>query len=193
MTTAGPARNRPPYSYVPGGPFPHPIREPGGHMSGHRSEPVPPISGDDWRDSPSYLRGIDLFNDGYYWEAHEAWEPIWHALGRTGPRADAIRALIKLAAAGVKVREGQPHGVATHAGRAGDLFEGVAREVGGRLFGLDLIGMAGVAQRIAERPPVDTSGPGTPVAVVFSFRIEPVGSAIADHLPGPGGEEDGPQ
>ncbi|TGQ49534.1 DUF309 domain-containing protein, partial [Mesorhizobium sp. M1C.F.Ca.ET.210.01.1.1] len=23
--------------------------------------------------------GIDLFNHGYYWEAHEAWEPLWHA------------------------------------------------------------------------------------------------------------------
>ncbi|MER9007639.1 DUF309 domain-containing protein [Mesorhizobium sp. M0862] len=21
--------------------------------------------------------GIDLFNHGYYWEAHEAWEPLW--------------------------------------------------------------------------------------------------------------------
>ncbi|MER9586456.1 DUF309 domain-containing protein [Mesorhizobium sp. M0276] len=23
--------------------------------------------------------GIDLFNHGYYLEAHEAWEPLWHA------------------------------------------------------------------------------------------------------------------
>ncbi|MER9222262.1 DUF309 domain-containing protein [Mesorhizobium sp. M0644] len=22
---------------------------------------------------------IDLINHGYYWEAHEAWEPLWHA------------------------------------------------------------------------------------------------------------------
>jgi hypothetical protein len=164
--------DRPPYSYVPGGPWPHPIGDPGGHSFGRRGGVVPPIVGDGWRESPAYLRGVVLFNDGYYWEAHEAWEPLWHALGRSGPQADAIKALIKLAAAGVKVREGQPHGVVTHAGRAGDLFEGVAREVGGRLFGLDLVAMAGVARQIAERPPVDTSGPGTPVAVVFDFRIE---------------------
>ncbi len=81
MTPDDPSRNRPPYSYVPGGPFPHPIREPSGHSYGHRTEAVPPIEPDGWRDSPAYLRGIDLFNAGYYWEAHEAWEPLWHALG----------------------------------------------------------------------------------------------------------------
>src|SRR5262249_9492468 len=51
MTNGDPDRNRPPYSYVPGGPWPHPIREPGGHSFGHRAEPVPPIVGDDWRSS----------------------------------------------------------------------------------------------------------------------------------------------
>ena len=174
MTADGDDRNdRPPYSYVPGGPWPHPIREPGGHSFGHRSAAVLPVDADTWRESAAYLRGIDLFNEGYYWEAHEAWEPLWHALGRRGPRADAIKALIKLAAAGVKVREGQPRGVATHAGRVAALFEGVAREVGPRLFGLDLLAMAETARRVAERPPTDASGPDASVAVVFDFRIEP--------------------
>ena len=173
--TAGEAdrNDRPPYSYVPGGPWPHPIREPGGHSFGHRSPVVPPVEADAWRDSAAYLCGVDLFNQGYYWEAHEAWEPLWHALGRKGPRADAIKALIKLAAAGVKVREGQPHGVATHAGRASALFEGVAQDVGPQILGLDLIAMAATSRRVAERPPTDASPKGTPVAVVFDFRIEP--------------------
>lgn len=173
--TAGEAdrNDRPPYSYVPGGPWPHPIREPGGHSYGHRSEPVPAVESDDWRESAAYLRGVDLFNDGYYWEAHEAWESLWHALGRRGPRADLIKALIKLAAAGVKVREGQTGGVVSHAGRAAALFEGVARDAGPRLLGLDLIAMAATARRVAERPPTDASPTGAPVAVVFDFRIEP--------------------
>lgn len=25
----------------------------------------------------AFLYGIDLFNNGYYWEAHEAWEHLW--------------------------------------------------------------------------------------------------------------------
>jgi hypothetical protein len=174
MTTADTDRNRPPYSFVPGGPFPHPIRDPGGHSFGRRVEAVAPIPGDDWRGSDVYRRGVDLFNAGYYWEAHEAWEFLWNALGRKGPGADLLKALIKLAAAGVKVREGQPHGVVTHAGRAAGLFEAVGREVGPRLYGLDLGAMARMARGVAERPPVDASESGAPVVVVFDFRIEPV-------------------
>lgn len=173
MTIGDDARNLPPYTYVPGGPFPHPIREPGGHSFGHRSPAVPPIDEESWRSSEPYLRGIELFHHGYYWEAHEAWEPLWHALGRKGPGADAIKALIKLAAAGVKVREGQPHGVVTHAARAGDLLDGVIREVGGRLFGLDLGEVRRFAREVAGRPPTDASGEGAAVAVVFDFAIRP--------------------
>ena len=61
---------------------------------------------------------IELFNAGYYWEAHEAWEGLWHAHGRRGATADLIKGLIKLAAAGVKVRERRPRGVITHSRRA---------------------------------------------------------------------------
>jgi hypothetical protein len=170
MTTTDPDGNLPPYSYVPGGPFPHPIREPGGHSFGHRGEIVEPVDGDDWGASESYRRGIALFNAGYYWEAHEAWEPLWHALGRTGPAADVIRGLIKLAAAGVKVREGQAHGVATHARRAAEWFESAAPAIGEKAFGIDLIALAQIARRIAADPPIDTSAGA--VVVVFDFGIE---------------------
>ena len=74
-----------------------------------------------------FRRGIDLFNAGYYWEAHEVWEEVWHACGRRGTRADILRALIKLAAAGVKVREQQEHGVRTHAQRSRGAFGVCAR------------------------------------------------------------------
>ncbi len=29
-------------------------------------------------DNPFFLFGVDLFNHHYFWEAHEAWETIWH-------------------------------------------------------------------------------------------------------------------
>jgi hypothetical protein len=58
--------------------------------------------------------GFDLFNAGFYWEAHEAWETVWHAVGRTTPLADRVKGLIRMAAAGVKVLEGQPVGVRSH-------------------------------------------------------------------------------
>lgn len=46
---------------------------------------------------PELQRGVQLFNDGEWWEAHEAWEPIW--LQAKGEQRAFIQALILLAAA----------------------------------------------------------------------------------------------
>ena len=60
------------------------------------------------RETPRCLeRGRALFNARLFWEAHEAWERLWHAHGRRGPTADLLKALIKLAAAGARA---QAHG-----------------------------------------------------------------------------------
>ena len=122
-------RPLPPYSYVSGF-APHPLSDPRGHMQG-RAAPFSPdqawISPDQaWSgllvDSEEYRYGVDLFNHGYYWEAHEAWESLWHAAGRKGALAAWLKALIKLAAAAVKLREGNSRGVERHAQRAQELL-----------------------------------------------------------------------
>lgn len=115
----------PPYSYVPGH-HPHPVSDPAGHMHGVPPQTVAPLDPVNWRDSTTYLYAIDLFNHGYYWEAHEAWEGLWHAADRRGPTADFLKGLIKLAAAAVKAREGNPRGVVLHAKRAVELLGSVA-------------------------------------------------------------------
>jgi hypothetical protein len=71
-----------------------------------------------------WLYAIDLFNGGWYWEAHEAWEGLWHALGRTSLEARFVQGLIHLAAAAVKIREGKPAGVSRHTQRARELLGG---------------------------------------------------------------------
>jgi hypothetical protein len=134
---------------------------------------VLPIVGDAWRGSPAYRRGIALFNAGYYWEAHEAWEGLWHAHGRVGPTADLVKGLIKRAAAGVKVRQRQRHGIVTHARRAAVLFANASEGGGRHQLGLDLDGWVATAESIAAAPPDDPSPPGVAVSRVFSFRIEP--------------------
>lgn len=111
----------PAYTYVPGR-QPHPIRDPGGHMHGAEIAAPPPPDPTAPRESHAYLRAIDLFNHGYYWEAHEEWEGLWHACGRRGELADFLKSLIKLAAAGVKAREGNIAGVRRHAARAAELL-----------------------------------------------------------------------
>ncbi len=154
-----------------GGPWPHPSR-PGGHSFGHESPPPPPIVDDAWRDSPTYLRAVALFNAGYYWEAHESWESLWLAHARTGPTADALKALIKLAAAGVKLREGRPAGASAHFSRAAELFQ-LAAVGGPHQLGLDLPALAEAARTLAAAPPVIDASPGAPIGCVIPISIEP--------------------
>lgn len=116
----------PPYSFVPGQ-SPHPVRDPNGHSYG-KPEPSVDVS-QPWQEWTPYLFGIDLFNHGYFWEAHEEWEAVWHALGRRGPKADYFKALVHLAAAGVKHKEGRPKGVESHLQKGLALALGVRQTV----------------------------------------------------------------
>lgn len=161
----------PTYSYVPGGPWPHPGRE--AARLGTPRPAAAAIENDDWAGSPLFLRGVALFNGGFYWEAHEAWELLWHAHQRRGPTAEVLKGLIGLAAAGVKVRERQRHGVRIHARRASKLLESVADAHGRRRLGLDLGMLAAHAAKIVAKPPDDPNPIDAAVSIVFGFRIEP--------------------
>jgi len=160
----------PPYSHVPGR-TPHPISDPRGHSFGHPPEHAARPESDAWASCRAYLRGVDLFNHGYYWEAHEVWESLWHACGRHGDVADFLKGLIKLAAAGVKVREGRPRGVVGHARAAAHLFRRTAANAES-LFGLRLDELVGFAEAVAAHPPISAT-PAAPVEVVFGFTLGP--------------------
>lgn len=133
-----PSRNLPPYSYVPGL-APHPISDSRGHSFGMDGPAARPLAESSYATNDSYLFAIDLFNHGYYWEAHEEWERLWHLAGRTGSTADFLKGLIKLAAAGVKLREGRLAGVKQHGNRSAELLQH-ASAMGGQtrdtMFGL---------------------------------------------------------
>ncbi len=165
----------PPYSYVPSR-FPHPLSDPQGHSFGLRARRPDPPDPQRWQWCRPYLFGLDLFNHGYYWEAHEVWEGLWHACGRGGTIGTFIKGLIKLAAAGVKVREGIPKGVQSHARRAARLFQQTAQELGGgnvRFMGLGLADLISFAQELADRPPPTKEDAGNAVVIVFDFVLRP--------------------
>lgn len=161
----------PTYAYVHGQ-HPHPTRARAGHSFG-----LPPKVGiglgpDRWEDCRTYLYGMDLFNRGYYWEAHEAWEGLWHASGRSGRMADFLKGLIALAAAGVKLREGRERGVRQHAARAQTLFEQLAGEIRAaetRYLGLEPSALARYASELAGTHPM----PGPGQEAVLPFLIIP--------------------
>jgi predicted metal-dependent hydrolase len=165
----------PPYTFVPGR-TPRPLRDPAGHQFGQPAEKPPPLDPAHWRDSRTYLRGVDLFNHGYYWEAHEVWEGLWHAAGRVGLTADFLRGLIKLAAAGVKVRQGQPRGVVSHAAGAAVHFRDIARQLGSDdtfYLGLRLRDLLAFAEQIEQQAATVEIEEDDRVKVVFDFALCP--------------------
>jgi predicted metal-dependent hydrolase len=169
----------PPYSYVPSF-FPHPHSDPAGHRFGRFASVATAAHLDRWTTNVPYMLGLDLFNHGYYWEAHEAWEAVWHAAGRHGPIADFVKGLIQLAVAGVKCRQGMPDSASWHAHRGAELLLHARREGGTRLsLGLDVEQVAAWAEQIATSPPSSDSMPPPPVEVLFPFVLWPLDPAEA--------------
>jgi uncharacterized protein len=165
----------PPYTFVPRR-FPHPTRDPDGHSFGKLPREPERPDPEMWRECREYLRGIDLFNHGYYWEAHEAWESLWHACGRKGQTGEFLKALIRLAAAGFKAREGRPGGVRRHATSAGELFRQLRAELGSAnncYMGLGLDGLCEFARQVADGEGILSVSPEAAVGVVFEFVLEP--------------------
>ena len=169
-----PDRSLPPYSYV-SGKFPHPIRDPRGHSYGEPAPLVTRFDAAEWRNCETYLWGLDLFNHGYYWEAHEAWEAVWHAAGRSGTVADFCKALIKFAAAGVKAREGRPDGVKRHALRAKELLDAIVTRISSgqqQFMGLSLASLVKCAEGLFADPVGVINTSDERVVVVMPFGLE---------------------
>ena len=95
----------PSYRYVPGK-APHPTRDPDGHS--YQKPVEKPVTFDTgrWQTCEEYLYGIDLFNHGYWWEAHEALEAVWIAAGRQTETGLFIQGLIQIAVAHLKMYQG---------------------------------------------------------------------------------------
>ncbi|WP_232846654.1 DUF309 domain-containing protein [Devosia beringensis] len=130
-----PDRMLPAYAYLPGSTQPHPVRDPKGHS--YEQGELQPAQG---VDTVALLWGIDLFNLGYYWEAHEAWEPLWIATKGAVWDRTLYKGLIMLAATGVKIRERKWVPAMRHADRAGKALRLLSSGRGGRL--IDQIGIA---------------------------------------------------
>lgn len=56
-----------------------------------------------------FLHGVDLFNGQFFWEAHEAWEDIWHEEIDKRFR-EIIQGMIQFTAGMVKIKQGNDEG-----------------------------------------------------------------------------------
>ncbi|WP_416068366.1 DUF309 domain-containing protein [Rhizobium sp. ZK1] len=158
-----PQRSFPRYAYLPGR-MPHPVRDPAGHS--YQVEPVPVLPK---QDSDEFAWGADLFNHGYYWEAHEAWEEIWQVAERGSALRALLKGLILLSAAGVKIREGKRAAAMRHAGRAAGLFRQLSKvphDAFSHALGMSLAMLADMAEESVNAPPVlRVTMPGQPEPV----------------------------
>jgi predicted metal-dependent hydrolase len=131
---------------------------------------------EDWRACHDYLYGIDLFNHGFYWEAHEAWEGLWVVCGRQGPTATYFQALINLAAAGFKARWGSARGMRANAKTAVRLFESVARHMeshGTRYMGLDVRALTDFASNLQKAQQTTKKTAGDESLLAFDLLLRP--------------------
>jgi hypothetical protein len=182
-----PDRPFPAYAYLPGR-HPHPVRHPLGHS--YQLDP-PDLSEDVELAFEEFLWGIDLFNHGYYWEAHEAWEGLWQVADRGGSLRMLFKGLILLSAAGVKIREGKHVAAMRHAGRAAVLLRQLMKgphRVFERALGMSPAALADCADAAARLPAtLQAIAPGEPQPV-FEFvlgsrsRRRPTGSRKGPHL-----------
>jgi hypothetical protein len=162
-----PQKGLPPYAYLPSK-NPHPVRDPAGHS--YHVEPIP-VASEGSLSSDAFLWGLDLFNHGYYWEAHESWEGLWQVADRGGRLSMLFKGLILLSAAGVKIRERKKAAAARHAKRAASLFRQLPDRAFERALGMSPAALAECAEAAIRIPAnLQATAPGRPQPV-FDFIL----------------------
>ena len=130
-----------------------------------------------WRDNPPYLFGVDLYNHGYLWEAHESWESLWHPTKPDELQARFLQGLIQCTAACLKVPMGQPKGLARLSELGTGRLESVARESGGDYMGLAIDDFVEALRDFADSEPESVVGRPT-LRLAIDGVEPPVGATM---------------
>jgi hypothetical protein len=127
-----------------------------------------PVAWDALADAELWAYAVDLFNARYYWEAHEAWERLWRAAAPGSAESAALKGLIQIAAALLKVQVGNERAARRLASRGVALLCGAAegREA---LYGVRLA----VVAHAARARLIDAADALTPEQVPFELEPEP--------------------
>lgn len=160
-----PERSFPAYAYLPGR-QPHPVRDPAGHSYQIQPAQVIPSLGSD-----EFVWGEDLFNHGYYWEAHEAWEGLWHLADKGSTLRALLKGLILLSAAGVKIREGKRAAARRHTGRAAGLLRQLPDQAFSGELGVSPALLADLAEVTADAAPLPRTAENGKPEPVFAFFL----------------------
>lgn len=157
-----PGRALPAQAYVPG----RSRRPPAWAGPGDVASAGAAVATGDWQRHPAFLWGLDLYNHGYPWEAHEVWETLWRQAPPGDPVRTMLQGLIQCAAAVVHARAGRVTGQRRLAQRAWTRFEAVHAAVGPRCLCIDVAGLAqamrgyALARDAGDWPRIMLAAPG---------------------------------
>lgn len=104
----------------------HPFLDEGGHWYGEKLSPSDSFSTESWQNCNEYLYSIDLFNHGFWWEAHERLKYVSIGAGRESETGQFVQGLIQIAAALLKHFMQEETGAATLAELGSKNLQGVA-------------------------------------------------------------------
>lgn len=116
-----------------------------------------------------YLDGIQLFNEGEFFEAHEVWEDCWHEA--YGTKYEFYQGMIQCAVALEHYRRSNPRGVVS----LYDSYRKHFRDVPETFMGLDLKSPSGflAAMRDALRPVLEADPLPAKGAIELDFSRAP--------------------
>lgn len=115
-----------------------------------------------WRDNEAYLTGHRLFRIGYFWEAHEVWEPVWMNARPNSAERHLIQGLIQLANAGLKLAMDRPRAAARLARMAGTCLREAASGAPAEIMGVEPLRLASDAAVLAWALETGVSDPPFP-------------------------------
>ncbi|MEQ9676270.1 MAG: DUF309 domain-containing protein [Roseovarius indicus] len=97
---------------------------------------APGMAPEDLAQSAAFLGGMQAFEQGYFWEAHELWEAVWMVLPPASAERHLMRGVIQLANGGLKARMGRENAARRIAGLADTALREAFLQGQDRLMGL---------------------------------------------------------
>ena len=105
----------PSHAYIPGKTARH-AEDAFDHL---RATAAPDLDASQLSQSAAFLVGLDYLRAGYYWEAHELFEPVWMVLPNPSRERAFVQGLIQIANGFLKLKMDRP--------KAADRLERIAR------------------------------------------------------------------
>lgn len=105
------------------------------------------LSADSLAASHAFLMGLRYLDRGFFWEAHEVFEPIWMVLPEPSRERQFVQGLIQIANGFLKLEMERPKAAARLAKIAREL---VPQENQGAIMGVELMEVHEMIERLKE-------------------------------------------